>query len=173
MGDFWVFGYGSLIWSPGFEFVEQHKAKLRGFHRALCIHSWHYRGTAEVPGLVLGLDRGGSCEGIARRVLAENGKHVIAYLRERELVFDVYRESWVDIALQDGRKVKAVTYVAARQHEQYAAPMSLEQTAEIVFRAKGKTGSNRDYVENTVRSFKLHGIHDIKLEAICRKIAGL
>ena len=171
MGDFWVFGYGSLIWSPGFEFVEQQRGKLYGFHRSLCIHSWHYRGTVEVPGLVLGLDHGGCCSGIARRVLAENRENVIAYLRERELVSNVYREVWVNIALQDGRKVKAVTYVAARDHEQYAAPMSLDETAKIVDRAKGRTGTNKDYVESTVRSLKSLGIRDMKLEAICKKIA--
>ena len=171
MGDFWVFGYGSLIWSPGFEYVEQHKAKLYGFHRALCIHSWHYRGTIEVPGLVLGLDRGGCCQGIARRVLAANRENVIAYLQERELVSNVYHEAWVNITMQDGRKVEAITYVAARDHEQYAAAMSLDDIAEIVDRANGKTGTNKDYVESTVHSLSSLGIRDRKLEAICKKIA--
>ncbi|MCB1387510.1 MAG: gamma-glutamylcyclotransferase [Nitratireductor sp.] len=170
MGDFWVFGYGSLIWRPGFEFIEESRARLHGYHRALCVYSWVHRGTQEKPGLVLGLDRGGSCLGLARLVSGDKREAVIAYLRERELVTHVYREKWLSIALEDGRKVAAITYVVDRDHQQYAAPQAPEILVSTVGGAVGKSGENRDYVKNTVASLEGLGIRDHALERIADRL---
>ncbi len=170
MSDFWVFGYGSLIWRPGFEFRQEHKAVLYGRHRALCIHSWVHRGTRQAPGLVLGLDRGGSCSGLARLVDAGKRDAVIAYLRERELVTNVYRETWVRIKLEDGRKVDALTYVVDPGHPQYASGMSEDEIIERVRRAEGQSGANVDYVRSTVRSLGELGLRDRTLERLCRRL---
>lgn len=170
MSDFWVFGYGSLIWRPGFEFIEEQKATLYGKHRALCIHSWVHRGTRQKPGLVLGLDHGGSCSGLARRVDGRKRDAVIAYLRERELVTHVYRETWVRLSLADGRKVEALTYVVDRNHPQYARNLSLDELVCRVKSAAGKSGHNADYVRSTLNSLGELGIRDEALEAICAKL---
>lgn len=167
MGDFWVFGYGSLIWRPGFEFIDEKKAALEGRHRALCVHSWVHRGTKEQPGLVLGLDEGGSCHGLARLVSMDKRDAVIAYLRERELVTHVYLEKWVSITLEGGRSVPALTYVVDRAHEQYASGMSLDETAQRIRLAEGKSGRNTDYVKNTMQSLADLDIRDEALETLC------
>lgn len=170
MSDFWVFGYGSLIWRPGFEFIDECKARLEGKHRALCVHSWVHRGTKETPGLVLGLDEGGSCEGLARLVAGEKRDAVIAYLRERELVTHVYIESWVDIILDSGEAVKALTYIIDQTHTQYAKGLSHEDTLGRIRRAKGKSGANVDYVKSTLQSLKELDIHDEPLETLCKEL---
>ena len=170
MGDFWVFGYGSLIWNPGFAHVETSRARLSGYRRALCIHSWVHRGTQEKPGLVLGLDRGGSCIGLAFRVPAELRAEVMAYLRERELVTKVYLERQVSLRLADGRQVGAVTYVADRSHEQYAGAMDEAHAAEIVRGAVGKSGDNVGYVRSTIEHLQALGIRDHWLEGVGRKL---
>ena len=167
MGDFWVFGYGSLIWRPGFDFQEEQKAVLYGKHRALCIHSFVHRGTSERPGLVLGLDAGGSCHGLARRVAAHKREPVIAYLRERELVTNVYKERWVRITLANGERVEALTYVVDRSHQQYAKGLSLVEIVERVRLGEGKSGKNIDYVQNTIASLASLDIRDKSLERIC------
>src|SRR5215469_18413876 len=124
--DLWVFGYGSLIWRPGFEFLERVPARLIGEHRALCVYSFVHRGTAEKPGLVLGLDRGGACRGIAFRVAEKNRTATVAYLREREQVTSVYREVMRSVWLENDaqKRVSALTYVADRGHVQYAGRLS-------------------------------------------------
>ena len=170
MSDFWVFGYGSLIWRPGFEFVEEQKAVLHGRCRSLCVYSWVHRGTPERPGLVLGLDRGGSRAGVARRVDGNLRERVVAYLRERELVTNVYDEVWVPVRLEDGRRVESLTYVVNRDHPQYAGHLSTEEIAGIVRGASGASGINRDYVENTVSSLNQWAIRDKVLERICRSL---
>src|SRR5437762_13761951 len=121
-GDLWVFGYGSLMWRPGFEYIEQAPARLIGEHRALCVYSFVHRGTPEKPGLVLGLDRGGACRGIAFRVAAKHRASTLAYLRAREQVTHVYLET-VRGAMLTGkpeRRIEVVTYVVDRIHPQYA-----------------------------------------------------
>lgn len=170
MGDFWVFGYGSLIWQPGFEFIDEQKAVLHGWRRSLCVHSWVHRGTQELPGLVLGLDRGGSCCGLARKVSGKKRDAVIGYLRERELVTHVYKEKWVSVRLAENVKVEALTYVVDRDHVQYAKPMAAEELVKIIGAAEGKSGRNRDYVTNTVTSLKALGIRDHALERIVRQL---
>ncbi len=126
--DLWVFGYGSLMWRPGFEFLEKRPARLNGAHRALCVISHFHRGSPEKPGLVLGLDRGGSCRGIAFRVAAKNRDLVIQYLREREQVTSVYLEKFrlVDLLDGDRARVSAVCYLVDRGHVQYSGVLTPE-----------------------------------------------
>lgn len=157
--DLWVFGYGSLMWRPGFDYLEMHRAHIHGYHRAFCVYSWVHRGTRERPGLVLGLDRGGSCVGMAFRVRAEDADNVIAYLDEREMVTGVYIPRMVRLRLA-GREVLARTYVADRGHEQYAGKLPIEAQAKQVEGAVGQSGVNRDYVLSTVAHLEEIGILD-------------
>src|SRR5207247_784490 len=126
MGDFWVFGYGSLMWRPGFAHVETERARLHGFRRSLCVYSWVHRGSRERPGLVLGLDRGGSCIGLAFRVPGDLRDEVVVYLRERELVTNVHLERLLTVRLANGAEVPALCYVVDRDHEQYAGTLTAE-----------------------------------------------
>jgi cation transport protein ChaC len=143
---------------------------MYGVHRALCIHSWVHRGTKDVPGLVLGLDRGGCCHGLALRAHGENRDSVIGYLRERELVTRVYLEQWRPVRLATGERVVALVYLVDRHHEQYAGRMNDDQIGGIVRRSSGKSGSNIDYVVNTVDHLRESGIHDTHLEAVVEKL---
>lgn len=173
MDEFWVFGYGSLMWNPGFDYVTREIVVLPGYHRALCIRSWVHRGTQESPGLVLGLDRGGSCKGAAFRVAPENRDHVVAYLRERELVTNVYQERVLPIRFRDGRRTSALTYTADRSHRQYAAGLSVEDAARTCAGAQGKSGHNADYVRNTVDHLKQLGIRDHWMEAVAGRMDNI
>ena len=170
MGDFWVFGYGSLMWNPGFAHVEASRARLSGYRRALCIQSWVHRGTREKPGLVMGLDRGGSCVGMAFRVHETLHDEVMAYLRERELVTNVYLERQGRLHLADGRQVTAVIYVADQTHEQYAGRVDGEHAAEIVRNAVGQSGPNPQYVLSTLEHLRALGIRDHWLEAVAARL---
>lgn len=170
MSDFWVFGYGSLIWKPEFKFKAEQRACLQGYHRNLCIDSWHYRGTQEKPGLVFGLDAGGSCEGMARLVDGEHKEEVLAYLRERELLNNVYKEVIVSIDLIDGTTVEAVTYVADETHEQYNCSLGQDEIVRRIKRASGIGGPNLDYVKNTYAALQSMNIKDEKLETLVQKL---
>ncbi|MDB5526577.1 MAG: chaC [Rhizobium sp.] len=170
MDEFWVFGYGSLMWHPGFEFEERQIAVAHGYHRALCIHSWVHRGVETAPGLVLGLDRGGACKGTAFRIQPDKRDEVTAYLRERELVTSVYLERSVPIRLADARRSKAIAYVVDRRHRQYVPGLSADDAAQIVANAVGKSGRNSDYVLNTVAHLRSLGIRDHWMEEVADKI---
>lgn len=159
----WIFAYGSLMWRPDFDAVETVRARLAGYHRSLCIHSHHYRGTPERPGLVLGLDRGGSCVGLAFRVAAEAWAEVLDAVRRREMVTGVYRELTVRILLADGRTVPAVTYAADRAHAQYAGKLSRAAVLDQVRHGAGVAGPNLDYVRNTYRHLLDLGFADANL----------
>lgn len=167
MSDFWVFGYASLMWRPGFAFEEKRRATLYGYHRALCITSWEHRGTKDRPGLVMGLDRGGACVGLAFRVASVNRKAVMDYLRARELVTHVYLERTAKLRLDDGRHVDAVAYVADPAHEQYAGRISVGDAVAKVCGAVGGMGPNEDYVLATADHIRSLGIRDRWLEAVC------
>lgn len=171
MGEFWVFGYGSLMWRPGFEHLGAQRAQLFGYHRSLCLESRVHRGTPTRRGLVLALDRGGSCVGIAYRVDEARRDEVVAYLRERELVTNAYLERVVIIRLPDGRSVHAITYVMDRSHEQYAGVLSVEEAASRVVGAAGISGANEDYVFNAVDHLKALGIRDHWLESVAKSIS--
>lgn len=160
MDDLWVFGYGSLMWRPGFAFVERRIGTVRGWHRRLCVYSHHHRGTPERPGLVLGLDRGGACRGIAFRVSAADREPTIAYLREREQVTLVYREIEARVALADDHTVTALTYVVDRAHPQYAGALPREVLLSHVRQGVGVSGANPDYVLNTLAHLEELGLHD-------------
>jgi cation transport protein ChaC len=170
MGDFWVFGYGSLIWRPGFAHVETRRARLYGFRRSLCVRSYRHRGTEQRPGLVLGLDRGGSCVGLAFRVPGALRDEVVTYLRERELVTHVYLERMLPVSLDGGERVSALTYVVDRKHAQYAGSLDAEQAAGIVSGAVGYSGPNEDYVLNTVAHLKGLRIRDPWLEDVASRL---
>jgi cation transport protein ChaC len=166
--DLWVFGYGSLMWRPGFAFIEQLPARLIGEHRALCVYSFDHRGTPEKPGLVLGLDRGGACRGIAFRVSATQRDEVVGYLRGREQTTHVYREVMRSVWLEnDAReRVSALAYVVDRGHVQYAGRLSLHEQLRYVRQGHGRSGNNRDYVLETVRSIEAQGFRDTQLHQL-------
>ncbi|MCP3463645.1 gamma-glutamylcyclotransferase [Bradyrhizobium sp. CCGUVB23] len=167
-GDLWVFGYGSLMWRPGFEFEERVPARLVGEHRALCVYSFVHRGTPEKPGLVLGLDRGGACRGIAFRVAAKSRADVVAYLREREQVTSVYREVMRSVWLENDarQRVSALAYVVDRGHVQYAGRLSLALQHRHVLQGHGQSGANRDYVTATVKAIEAEGFRDTQLHQL-------
>ena len=169
-GDLWVFGYGSLMWRPGFEFIEQVPARLIGEHRALCVYSFVHRGTPEKPGLVLGLDRGGACRGIAFRVPEQKREETIAYLRAREQVTSVYREVKRSVWLEDDarQRISALAYVVDRGHVQYAGRLSLPEQLRHVQQGHGRSGNNRDYVLSTVTSIEAQGFRDPALHQLAR-----
>ena len=170
MGDLWVFGYGSLMWRPDFAHVETRAARLSGYHRALCVHSHVHRGTPERPGLVLGLDRGGACRGLAFRIPADAVEDSLSYLRARELVTHVYREKQVRLVLDDASTIEALTYTVYRGHVQYAGALDAAEAAAIVRGATGQSGPNPDYVFNTVAHLRDMGIRDRKLEAVVARL---
>ncbi len=167
-GDLWVFGYGSLMWRPGFDYLEKRQAKLLGEHRALCIYSFHHRGTPEKPGLVLGLDRGGACNGMAFRVAETQRMATIAYLREREQVTTVYREVMRSVWLDgDAReRVSALAYVTDRSHVQYAGRLSLEAQLHLIRQGHGHSGPNNEYVISTVEALEREGYRDANLHRL-------
>jgi cation transport protein ChaC len=165
--DLWVFGYGSLMWRPGFEFVEAKPAWADGWHRSFCLYSLHYRGTPAKPGLVLGLDEGGCCRGLAFRVEAAKADLTIEYLNERELVGYAYQARTLPVRLCEGAcHVDAYTFVADRSHRHYAGRLPLEQAAAIIMDAEGQAGLNRDYLINTVRQLEADGFKDEELHAL-------
>ena len=174
MSELWVFGYGSLMWNPGFEFAEQAPAALIGAHRSLCIYSFHHRGTPESPGLVLGLDEGGACRGVAFRVEAAGSEATLACLREREQVTEVYVEAFRPVSLLDGsgRELEALCYLVDRRHPQYAGRLSIEAQAHLVCAGHGGAGANIDYVLNTVCHLEEAGIHDVALMALAARLAS-
>jgi cation transport protein ChaC len=166
--DLWVFGYGSLMWRPGFDFVEQVPARLIGEHRALCVYSFDHRGTPEKPGLVLGLDRGGACRGIAFRVRGERRQATIDYLRGREQTTHVYREVMRSVWLDNEARgrVSALAYVVDRGHVQYAGRLTLAEQLHYVRQGHGRSGDNRDYVLSTVKSIEAQGFRDPQLHQL-------
>jgi glutathione-specific gamma-glutamylcyclotransferase len=166
--DLWVFGYGSLMWRPDFPFVERARARLDGYHRAFCISSTHHRGSARRPGLVLGLDQGGTCEGVAYRVDGAEAPTVLVYLRKRELISGVYREARVPLELHDEkhRAVSALAYIVERCHPSYTGPQALSEKAHLIRGARGVSGENLDYLLATVRQLAALGIREPSMERL-------
>jgi len=167
-GDLWVFGYGSLMWRPGFEYIAEFPACLTGEHRTLCVFSHYHRGTAERPGLVLGLDRGGTCQGTVFRVAENMRKVTLDYLREREQISGVYSEVLRSVSIEsDAReRVQALAFVVDRSHPQYAGTLTVEQQLHYVAHSHGISGANRDYVISTVQALEARGCTDVQLRRL-------
>ncbi|MGH1452542.1 MAG: gamma-glutamylcyclotransferase [Paracoccaceae bacterium] len=170
----WVFGYGSLLWNPGFDVAETVLARLPDYHRSFCMRSIHHRGSLANPGLVLALDEaaGAACLGVALRVASGAESDTLAYLRERELVSAAYLEKNLRVDLTDGRRVDAVTYVIDRDHNQYCT-LSLEQQAQIIAQAVGGRGPNTEYLWNTASHLSQLGIEDADLDWLSARVRNL
>jgi len=172
--DLWVFAYGSLMWRPGFAVAEAQPARLAGYHRRFCIWSTRYRGTPARPGLVLGLDRGGACRGLALRVPRREAADVLAYLDEREMFDHVYFRRHLPVQLVAGGNgaapvaVRAVAYVVDRAHRAYAPAMPPERIAMVIAAGHGESGANRDYLLNTIDHLAEIGVRDRMLAAVAR-----
>jgi cation transport protein ChaC len=171
MQQFWIFGYGSLMWRPGFEHIASEPALIRGYHRKLCVYSHVHRGTPERPGLVLGLDRGGSCHGMAYRIDPSRWDETMAYLRAREQVTMVYIEKRSTIRLLNSKRAtEAITYVVDRGHRQYAGALAEGDLVSHVRHGEGVSGHCIDYVMNTVSHLREMKIHDDTLERLAQRL---
>lgn len=173
--EYWVFAYGSLMWSPGFPVAESASARLDGFHRSFCLRSIVYRGTADAPGLVLGLDEDPSaaCQGLALRVSEPDWPDALEGLRARELTTNAYEERALPLELADGRRITAITYVIRRDHDQYAGGLALDEQARIIARASGGRGPNAEYLFNTVSHLTEMGVPDHDMDRLLRLVRGL
>lgn len=171
---FWVFGYGSLLWNPGFEPAEASTARLQDYHRSFCMLSVHHRGTDESPGLVLALDHsvGSTCTGVALRVAESEEDAVLAQLRERELVSSAYMERKVTLSLDDDRSVSALAYVIDPDHVQYCN-FDLETQARMIARSVGGRGPNDEYLFNTAAHLAQMGIRDRDMEWLVTRVRDL
>ncbi|KAA0912066.1 gamma-glutamylcyclotransferase [Aquicoccus porphyridii] len=168
----WVFGYGSLMWKPGFPLAERRMARLMGYARTFCMRSIHHRGTPERPGLVLALDQTEKawCDGIALRVSPGHEDETLAYLRERELISAAYLERRLPVVLEGGGEVEALCYVVDADHVQYCGGLDLEEQARIIAGAEGGMGPNDEYLINTVTHLDEMGIHDPDLQWLVRRV---
>jgi cation transport protein ChaC len=164
--EHWVFGYGSLMWRPGFAFLERQPATLHGRRRAFCIYSVHHRGTHERRGLVLGLAPGGATRGMAYRIAEADWPGVYAYLIEREQPTETYVEARVAVRLADGRRVEALSFLSDRTHPQWAGALSLERQSELIAGAEGLSGRNVDYLADLVEHLREAGVHDRTMETL-------
>jgi cation transport protein ChaC len=169
--DLWVFGYGSLMWRPGFPHRQITQATLQGYHRSFCVFSHVWRGNWEKPGLVLGLKPGGSCRGLVFEVEASDREAVIDYLHERELGSYAYRPLTLPVTLGGGAEVAAYCFVADIDHPHYAGSLPRDQAVRIIMEAEGKGGLNRDYLINTVRELDRHGYAEPELRALLDEIS--
>jgi cation transport protein ChaC len=167
--DVWVFGYGSLMWNPAFLFAERRLGTVRGLHRRFCLWMWRGRGTLQCPGLMLALDRGGTCRGIAFRVEAAQARHELLLVWRREMLSGAYQARWVNVATEDG-PVRAVTFVANANHDRYAGKLSEDEAAARILQASGELGTCLDYFERTVRILKTLQVDDRALERIDQAI---
>ena len=171
--DRWVFGYGSLMWRPGFAFVERRRAMLHGRRRAFCIYSVHHRGVPEAPGLVLGLAPGGSVRGVALRVAEADWAEVYAYLREREQPTETYVESRAEVKLDDGRRVGALVFVSDMRHPQWAGSLDLDSQARLIAGSEGLSGRNIDYLRDLVAHLREEQLADRGMELLLHKVEAL
>jgi glutathione-specific gamma-glutamylcyclotransferase len=165
-GELWVFGYGSLMWSPCFAFRQRTVARVHGYHRALCILSTRYRGTRAKPGLVMGLCRGGSCWGVAYRIARADVPRTLKRLWNREMPRRVYQPKFVPARLRNGRRVRALAFIADPEHRSYVRELDLHGRARLVAQGIGKRGPCVDYIRNTLDHMHEVGVRDPHLERV-------
>ena len=172
--DIWLFAYGSLLWNPNFKFIEAKPALLRGYHRSLCIYSFRYRGTPNKPGLVMGLDHGGACRGIAYRVAEKQAKSVLQEVDKREMTYRVYIRKKLSLKLYEVRKlshsVLGFAYIVNRNGSQYASKLGVVDTLRLIRQGHGSMGSSLDYLEKTISHLDSIGLPDRKLELLLSRL---
>lgn len=175
MQPLWIFGYGSLIWNPGFAWTTRAVARLEGYHRSFCMRSIHHRGTVADPGLVLALDAaaGAQCNGIAFEIAPQIAEETLEYLRARELISAAYLETVQPVTLASGETVPAVAYVIDRAHGQYCGGMALEEQAQIIARAVGGRGPNCEYLHQTAAHLSELGLADAELDWLSQRVRAL
>jgi glutathione-specific gamma-glutamylcyclotransferase len=175
MMTMWVFGYGSLLWNPGFEVAQSKVATLGDYARSFCMRSIHHRGSEDEPGLVLALDAvsGASCRGLALAVTAGHEDRTLDYLRERELISSAYLERNLPITFEDGQSVTAVTYIIDPDHVQYCGGLPLEEQANIIATAVGGRGPNTEYLFNTSSHLAEIGLHDPDLDWLTTRVRSI
>jgi cation transport protein ChaC len=170
--DVWVFGYGSLMWNPAFHHVEARPARVRGWHRRFCLWNTFGRGTPENPGLMLALERGGSCAGLALRVAADAVRSELGVLWNREMITGAYEPRWVRL-VADGEPIEAVTFVVNRAHPRYAGKLEVREIARRMATASGPLGASREYLESTVAELDRLGLRDGTMHALLRELKRL
>ncbi|MEL6840670.1 MAG: gamma-glutamylcyclotransferase [Pseudomonadota bacterium] len=170
----WVFGYGSLLWDPGFTPARRVKARLHDYHRSFCMLSVHHRGSEADPGLVLALDKdpGGQCTGVAFQVAENEENTVLAMLRERELISSAYYEDTVDLVADNGEQIAALAYIINRDHRQYCQ-FDLEKQAQMIAHAVGGRGPNTEYLYNTAQHLTEMGIRDDDMAWLVARVRAL
>ena len=175
MQPLWVFGYGSLVWNPGFAWSSRRIARLDGFHRSFCMRSIHHRGTVNEPGLVLALDaaEGATCHGVAFEIAPQIAEETLEYLRARELISAAYLETRQVLTLEDGAAITAVAYVIDRDHEQYCGGLELEEQARIIAHAQGGRGPNCEYLHQTAAHLAELGLPDAELAWLSDRVKTL
>jgi cation transport protein ChaC len=171
--DRWVFGYGSLMWRPGFPHLERQRAVLHGRRRAFCIYSVYHRGVPEAPGLVLGLAPGGSVRGVAFRVAPTDWPATYDYLLQREQPTETYVEAWAEVRLADRRRVRALVFVSDMRHPQWAGSLDLDSQARLIAGSEGLSGRNIDYLRDLVTHLQEAGIRDRAMEQLLGKVEVL
>ncbi|HWF00868.1 MAG TPA: gamma-glutamylcyclotransferase [Caulobacteraceae bacterium] len=171
--DAWVFGYGSLMWRPGFAYVERSAAVLHGRRRSFCIFSVHHRGAPQRRGLVLGLERGGAVRGAAFRVRAADWPAVHAYLLEREQPTETYVEASVWIRLTGGARIPALTFLSDTSHPQWAGGLGLAAQAQLIAGASGHSGRNVDYLQDLVDHLRAEGVRDDAMQRLLAEVRRL
>ena len=170
--DVWVFGYGSLMWNPAFHHVESRPAQLRGWHRRFCLWNTFGRGPPEKPGLMLALERGGSCAGLALRVAADAVQSELGVLWNREMITGAYTPRWVRLASDEG-PIEAVTFVVNRGHPRYTGKLERREIARRMATASGPLGASREYLESTVAELDRLGVRDGAMHALLREVKRL
>ncbi len=172
-GDLHVFGYGSLLWNPGFDFEERHPAWIKGWHRAFCMKLLRFRGSPDQPGLMLALDHGGSCKGEVFRIAGTKAPAEIEKLMRREVPYRRLARAWrfVGADMADG-KVRALTFYAGMRRDLFYASLPIEQQAHMLARAAGHGGSGAAYLHQTVAKLEELGIHDSYLWRLQHLVAA-
>lgn len=169
--DVWLFGYGSLIWNPTIHYVEKRPVTVYGYHRKFCLKAHLGRGTPDAPGLVLGLDRGGCCRGLAFRIRREIADEELGLVWRREMVTDSYRPTWLTGHAPEGA-IKVIGFVMDRATDRYCGDMCEDEAADIIAKAEGFLGPCSEYLFNTIDHLRTLGIPDAGLERLRRKVVA-
>jgi len=170
--DLWIFGYGSLMWAPAFDYAERQPAMLHGWHRSFCFWTAMGRGSPALPGLMLALERGGQCQGVAYRIAPAKVHSETEVVWRREMISGVYRPQWVTVNTSKGPR-RAVTFVINRGHRQYTGRLARQKVAHHVAFAEGRNGTCRDYLSNTMEHLTMLGIVDREMKELSRLVRHL